>query len=255
MNILITAGGTSEKIDDVRKITNTATGKLGALIAEEFSKYENFHVTYIHGSGAVIPPIEELNAIDVSSVSELEKTVVTLMAQKKYDAVIHSMAVSDYSVKSVSTAQETASVIASNLSKKNETDLNSIIKESILQKSSSLEHKKISSDYDNLIVILKKTPKIIGLFKQIQPSILLVGFKLLSGADNDSLLEAGYNLLLKNNCDFVFANDMNNVNPESHSGILIYPDRSYSELSTKREIAETITDKVIKSLKNKERQN
>ena len=33
MNILITAGGTSEKIDDVRHLTNHATGSLGREIA------------------------------------------------------------------------------------------------------------------------------------------------------------------------------------------------------------------------------
>ncbi|MFO7160860.1 MAG: phosphopantothenoylcysteine decarboxylase, partial [[Clostridium] cellulosi] len=36
MNVLITAGGTTENIDPVRKIKNTATGRLGSLIAEEF---------------------------------------------------------------------------------------------------------------------------------------------------------------------------------------------------------------------------
>ncbi|MDR1596547.1 MAG: phosphopantothenoylcysteine synthase, partial [Treponema sp.] len=31
MNILISAGGTRERIDSVRSITNTATGRLGSL--------------------------------------------------------------------------------------------------------------------------------------------------------------------------------------------------------------------------------
>ena len=38
MNILITAGGTTETIDGVRSITNTGTGRLGSLIADEFEK-------------------------------------------------------------------------------------------------------------------------------------------------------------------------------------------------------------------------
>ena len=38
MNIIITSGGTSENIDNVRKITNTATGALGSIIANEFIK-------------------------------------------------------------------------------------------------------------------------------------------------------------------------------------------------------------------------
>ena len=35
MKIIITAGGTSEKIDNVRKITNSSSGKLGLCIANE----------------------------------------------------------------------------------------------------------------------------------------------------------------------------------------------------------------------------
>ena len=31
--VIITAGGTSEKIDNVRKITNSSSGKLGSVIA------------------------------------------------------------------------------------------------------------------------------------------------------------------------------------------------------------------------------
>ncbi|MBK8156162.1 MAG: hypothetical protein IPK55_09075 [Streptococcus sp.] len=36
MKILITSGGTTEKIDSVRGITNHATGTLGKYIAEAF---------------------------------------------------------------------------------------------------------------------------------------------------------------------------------------------------------------------------
>ena len=39
--IIITAGGTSEKIDDVRKITNTASGKLGFTIANKLIEVKN----------------------------------------------------------------------------------------------------------------------------------------------------------------------------------------------------------------------
>ena len=35
---IITAGGTSEKIDNVRKITNSSSGKLGCIIANTIVK-------------------------------------------------------------------------------------------------------------------------------------------------------------------------------------------------------------------------
>ena len=40
--IIITAGGTTEPIDNVRKITNVSTGKLGSLICDNMlKKYED----------------------------------------------------------------------------------------------------------------------------------------------------------------------------------------------------------------------
>jgi len=36
MRILVTLGGTSESIDQVREITNQSTGQLGTFIAEQF---------------------------------------------------------------------------------------------------------------------------------------------------------------------------------------------------------------------------
>ena len=37
INVIVTAGGTSEPIDNVRRIANTGTGRLGSLIAEELA--------------------------------------------------------------------------------------------------------------------------------------------------------------------------------------------------------------------------
>ena len=47
INVLITSGGTVEKIDAVRGITNFSTGKLGSLLAESFSMY-NAEIWYMH---------------------------------------------------------------------------------------------------------------------------------------------------------------------------------------------------------------
>ena len=54
MDILITAGGTSERIDEVRKISNIATGRLGSLIADAFLQKDT-DVTYLCTEGAILP--------------------------------------------------------------------------------------------------------------------------------------------------------------------------------------------------------
>ena len=53
MKIVITAGGTSEKIDDVRTITNSSTGRLGYAVGTAFLQQyadELEAVYYLHGT-------------------------------------------------------------------------------------------------------------------------------------------------------------------------------------------------------------
>ena len=76
VNILITAGGTLEPIDRVRSITNTGTGKLGSLIADEFAKYENTgKIFYIHTVNSYVPKTDKAILFPIRSTSDLEKTV------------------------------------------------------------------------------------------------------------------------------------------------------------------------------------
>ena len=50
MLIVITAGGVKEKIDNVRSITNSSSGKLGQKIAQSFLEKEpNCDLIYIYG--------------------------------------------------------------------------------------------------------------------------------------------------------------------------------------------------------------
>lgn len=58
MKILITSGGTTEKIDDVRGITNHSTGYLGKEIAELFLA-KGHQVTLVTVKTAVKPEPKE----------------------------------------------------------------------------------------------------------------------------------------------------------------------------------------------------
>ena len=216
MKIIITSGGTSERIDDVRMITNRSTGKLGSLIADAFrGAAPDAEIIYVCSETAILPEML-CGIIKIESAGELRRTLEKLLAAEKIDAVIHAMAVSDYSVKAVT-----------------------------LLGGSNLSEKKISSDHDNLAILLEKTPKVIGLIKQLQPETILVGFKLLSGADEQTLLQAGQDLMIRNNCDFVLANDLSGINADRHKAILIKPGANV-RLNSKQEIAEAIVVNVLK---------
>lgn len=73
MKIVITAGGTSEYIDKVRKITNSGTGKLGSMIANELVSNENINeIFYIHTPNAVTPNInDKIKSIEITDTMKI----------------------------------------------------------------------------------------------------------------------------------------------------------------------------------------
>ena len=104
MKIVITAGGTSERIDDVRTITNSSTGSLGFAIGTAFAAEEKIEkIYYLHGKRAVWPEDEKVVPIEIGGVMDLKDSLTKVLTEEKIDAVIHAMAVSDYMVHQVTT--------------------------------------------------------------------------------------------------------------------------------------------------------
>jgi len=262
MNIIITAGGTTEKIDPVRKISNSATGKLASLAAEEFIKQAGNRIEkifYICEKGTIIPKQALLEVIYTEGVQEVKDALVRLLTTCKIDAVIHSMAVSDYMVNQVTTIDAISGLIAKKLINeksidfKNESLLTKLIASYMVENDSVLDNrKKIGSNYDNLIIHMNQTPKLIGMIKSLQPTTILVGFKLLTGVDMQQLLDVGYELLRKNDCDYVLANDLMEITMDQHIGYLMCADQSYQSYMTKEEIAGGIVEKVLANINEKE---
>jgi phosphopantothenate-cysteine ligase len=245
LKILVTSGGTCEKIDDVRKIKNMATGKLGALIAEQFAAQGNAEIIYLCGADAIVPAGSGITTIKIESVRELMETLEKLLAKVRFDAVIHAMAVSDYAVKSVVATDALVCAIAEAVSAVTDGDSMTEAIRSAVLRSSVGAHKKISSDIDGLMISMEKTPKVIRLFKQVQPETVLVGFKLLVAVDEETLIKTGHGLLLRNQCDFVLANDLTKIKHDSHAGLLIDRDAAVQRYSTKKEIARGIAANVL----------
>lgn len=107
--ILITAGPTWEALDDVRLISNIATGQTGMFIAQE-AKRQGAHVTLLLGP-TEIPffdraPLESLRLLTGRAIkirrfryfNELREILRELLKATRYDIIIHSAAVSDFKV-------------------------------------------------------------------------------------------------------------------------------------------------------------
>lgn len=229
MKIIITAGGTSERIDDVRTITNSSTGRLGLAIGNTFAeKYADRieKIYYLHGLRASYPQSDKVKPVAIEGVADLQKTLQELLASEKIDAVIHAMAVSDYVVNEVTT-------------------LDKIRGTEDLDNRADLSGNKISSDIDDLVIHMKKSPKVISSIKKWAPDTKLVGFKLLSSVPHQELIDVGYHLLQKNDCDFVMANDLSEIGKDRHRGYLIHKDKSYDTMETNEEIADMIARRIF----------
>jgi phosphopantothenoylcysteine synthetase/decarboxylase len=122
---------------------------------------------------------------------------------EKIDAIIHSMAVSDYAVRSVTTARALATEVAEKIMAERDSknmcreNLKKYVEAMLWEKSALETAQKIPSDIDDLIITLRRTPKIISMFKALQPETLLVGFKLLSGVPEETLLKTGFETIKK----------------------------------------------------------
>lgn len=235
MKLIVTAGGTSERIDEVRVISNFSTGKLGLAMAETFLKNSVSHedkMYYLCDKNTIAPQDDKIQVVRVQGVAGLMEGLEAILTREKIDAVIHAMAVSDYCVSQVTTLET--------LKENNfESQENACTcgEQSVLQGKSS---GKISSEIDDLVLVLKRTPKVIGEIKKMQQGTILVGFKLLTKVEKEVLLDTALKLLRKNDCDMVLANDLSEIKGNQHKGYLVMPDGEAEVFETKAEIAQGI---------------
>ncbi|MEA3306785.1 MAG: phosphopantothenoylcysteine decarboxylase, partial [Elusimicrobiota bacterium] len=136
MNILITAGGTREYIDSVRFISNISTGKTACAIADFLAKKHD--IIYLGSEGAKLPKNKKIKIKKFTDFKNLNTIFKNILGNKKIDAIIHSAAVSDYSILHLKTAGKKIHL------KKNQ---------------------KISSKNKELTIVLKKNFKIIDRIK------------------------------------------------------------------------------------------
>ena len=226
MKILVTSGGTSEAIDRVRSITNHSTGRLGKVITETLLK-AGHQVCLITTRQALKPELDQnLTIIEINNTSDLLQEMKRIVPD--YQVLIHSMAVSDYSPVYMTGLDQ---VQASQ-------DLNEFLHKKNMET-------KISSKDEVQVLFLKKNPKIISLVKEWNPSIHLIGFKLLVDVTKEHLIQIARESLEKNQADLIVANDLTQINSEQHKAYLVEKN-SVQTATTKQEIADLLLDRILK---------
>ena len=228
--IIITAGGTSEKIDNVRKITNSSSGKLGMTIANHLlNQSEDLIIYYVCSKNSLRPTDERVKVIEIDGTIDLKNKIENLLLNEKIDYFIHSMAVSDYMTDYVTSLERIKQSV------KNNDDLDEAFSNIEI-----INGSKISSYEDNLVIVLKPTPKIISIIKDLSPSTYLVGFKLLDGVSKEELIDVAKKLRDKNKCDLVVANDLSSIRNGEHIAYIIDKNNEIEESHGKDDIAKKL---------------
>jgi phosphopantothenate--cysteine ligase len=235
-HILITAGGTVESIDGVRKISNTSTGSLCACIYEALADYlataagtpghcgRGFTVHYVVSETATRPEVREglpITFYPVTDVKSVEAVFEKLMAEYSVGYVIHGMAVSDFTKDYLIEREELVCELAYALEKADRENLSGEAVQALVR--AVLEHPerryddslKVRSKAD-LMLSLKRTPKLIEKIRKLSPDAFLVGFKLLKGVPEEELIRAAAELSERNGCSLVLANDLDNIRSGRH---------------------------------------
>src|SRR5476651_1971503 len=95
MNCIVTAGPTFEPLDDVRRLTNFSTGKLGTELAN-FLAARGHKVLLLVGELAThAGPRRAPRVESFSTTADLRANLKSLSA-KKVDAIFHAAAVNDF---------------------------------------------------------------------------------------------------------------------------------------------------------------
>ena len=251
--ILITAGPTNEYIDEVMKITNMSTGRLGIELTKNYLN-EGYEVTLIATRSVVRSNLYErynlgnnpnLKTIPIETTENMLQALIN-ESKNKYDLVIHSSAVGDYkpefSFRMEDLADELTQAITQGL----------ITKEEILSiltnpKCKVNDDTKISSYEPHLTVKLTLTPKLISRLRELFPEATLIGFKLLENVTKEHLLEVAKKLCIKNNMDYIIANDLYDLRQGTHLSFLVNKDGYQNEQFTSPEDIFVSTKQKIKS--------
>lgn len=243
--ILITAGPTNEYIDEVMKITNMSTGRLGIELTNELSS-RGYEVTLVctrsvtYNSLYFKYGLENNPLVKTVKIETTEQMLQALTAEAlegyTYDLVVHAAAVGDYKPEFTFKMEDMAEEIYNkieeftNFSKKvgyfpSHKEIKDIISDTLTNPKCKVnDDTKISSYEPNLTVKLGLTPKLISHLKEWFPEATLVGFKLLENVTKDHIIDVATKLCNKNNMNYIIANDLHDLRQGKHISYLCNKD-------------------------------
>lgn len=151
MRCIVTAGPTFETMDNVRRLTNFSTGRLGTELANHLSA-KGHEVTLLIGEQATFAGKSRATTTERFTTTQNLRERLKKLGGKKVDAVFHAAAVSDFC-------------------------FGKIWLRSASGKLTEIKSGKISTHSGTLLAEFLPTPKIISQLRGFFPNARLIGWK------------------------------------------------------------------------------
>jgi phosphopantothenoylcysteine decarboxylase/phosphopantothenate--cysteine ligase len=181
MNCIVTAGPTFEPLDDVRRLTNFSTGRLGTELAN-FLAARGHKVTLLIGESATYTGERKAKLVNAFSTTTDLRAKLKSFSGKKVDAIFHAAAVSDFKFGKMFTRDAAGRLKPFKPSR------------------------KISTRGGNLFAELVPTPKIIADLRRWFPKTKIIGWKFEADGGRAKALRAARKQIADCATDFCVAN-------------------------------------------------
>ena len=204
-HVVVSAGGTAERIDPVRSLTNRASGKTGRAVARACYAH-GADVTLVHGEvTGDRPDTHYAETVWVESAAEMHEAVLSACADA--DAFVSAAAVADYTV-------ETAA-------------------------------EKIRSGDETISLDLEPTPKLVDEVRERHPDLVVVGFKAETSGDDGRMTGEARTLAERIDAAFVVANDASVMGADSTRALVVGEGDTREYEGEKTGLGEVVTEELV----------
>src|ERR1035441_2742018 len=117
MNCIVTAGPTFEPLDEVRRLTNFSTGRLGTELAN-FLAARGHQVTLLIGESAIYAGERRAQPVKTFSTTANLRAKLKSFSGQKVDAIFHTAAVNDFAFGKIFAQNAAGEFVALKASKK-----------------------------------------------------------------------------------------------------------------------------------------
>jgi phosphopantothenoylcysteine synthetase/decarboxylase len=181
MNCIVTAGPTFEPLDDVRRLTNFSTGRLGTELANYLAA-RSHKVILLVGETATYAGERRAQRVETFTTTADLRDKLKVVSAKKVDAIFHAAAVSDFAFGRIFTPNESGKLA----------EIKSV--------------NKISTRQGKLLVELVPTPKIIAELRGWFPRTRIAGWKFEADGTRAEALSAAKRQIAECSTDLCVAN-------------------------------------------------